>query len=112
VKVSYTEVCFEVDNPEDLAVSPDGLVGFRPAGIGPVILGVRLDRLILKCGLADSVADAGRKLKAGSVKVVDQSVSGMEYVEAKPHILVTFQGSSTRLVLKVGKKIKAAVIER
>jgi tyrosyl-tRNA synthetase len=112
IKVSYNDVRFDVDNPEDLAVSPDGIVGFRPAGVGPVHLGVRLDRLLVKCGLADSVADAGRKLKAGSAKVVDQSVRGLEYVEAKPHILVTFQSSSTRLVLKVGKKVKAAVIER
>jgi tyrosyl-tRNA synthetase len=112
VKVSYDEVRFDINNPEDTSVSPDGLVGFRPAGMGPVHLGVRLDRLIVKCGLADSIADGGRKLKAGSVKVVDQSVSGLEYVEAKPHIIVTFQGSSARLVLKVGKKVKAAVIER
>jgi len=112
VKVGYEDVRFDIDNPEDHAFSPGGIVGFRPAGMGPVHLGVRLDRLLVKCRLADSVADAGRKLKAGSVKVVDQSVHGLEYVEAKPHILVTFQGSSTRLVLKVGKKVKAAVIER
>ena len=107
VRVSYVDVCFDADNPEDIAVSTDGIVGFQSP-----TWGVRLDRLLVKCGLADSVADAGRKLKAGSVKVVDQSVSGLEYVEAKPHILVTFQGSSTRLVLKVGKRVKTAVIER
>jgi len=112
IDVNYEDVRFDVNNPEDVAVSPDGLVGFRPAGIGPVHLGVRLDRLLVKCGLADSVADAGRKLKAASVKVIDQSVSGLEYIEAKPHILVTFQNSSTRLVLKVGKKVKAALLKR
>ncbi len=112
IDVNYEDVRFDVNNPEDVAVSPDGFVGFRPAGIGPVHLGVRLDRLLVRCGLADSVADAGRKLKAGSVKVVDQSVSGLEYIEAKPHILVTFQNSSTRLVLKVGKKVRAALLKR
>jgi tyrosyl-tRNA synthetase len=109
ITVSYVDVRFDADNPEDTAVSPDG-VGFPQPGMDH--WGVRLDRLLVKCGLADSVADAGRKLKAGSVKVVDQSVRGLEYVEAKPHIFVTFQGSSTRLVLKVGKRLKAATIER
>jgi tyrosyl-tRNA synthetase len=112
VRVNYADVRFDIDNPEDIAVSPDGFVGFQPAGIGPVHLGVRLDRLLVKCGLADSVADAGRKLKSRSVKVVDQSVSGLEYVEAKPHILITFQSPSTSLVLKVGKRVKKAIIER
>jgi hypothetical protein len=112
VQVSYRDVRFDIDSAEDLAVSPDGVVGFQPAGIGPVHLGVRLDRLMMKCGLAESVADAGRKLKAGSVRIVDQSVSGLEYMEAKHHIFVTFQGPITRLVLKVGKKVKAALIAR
>ena len=112
IDVNYEEVRFDVNNPEDVAVSPDGVVGFRPAGIGPVHLGVRLDRLLVKCELADSIADAGRKLKAGSVKVIDQSVSGVKYIEAKPHILVTFQNSSTRLLLKVGKKVRAALLKR
>jgi tyrosyl-tRNA synthetase len=112
VRVSYEDIRFDIDNPEDRASSPDGIVGFRPPGMGPVDLGVRLDRLIVRCGLADSVADAGRKLKAGSVRIVDQSVSGLEYMEAKHHIFVTFQGSSARLVLKVGKKVRAALIER
>jgi tyrosyl-tRNA synthetase len=112
IDVNYEEVRFDVNNPEDVAVSPDGIVGFREAGIGPAILGVRLDRLLVKCGLADSIADAGRKLKAASVKVIDQSVGGLEYIEAKPHILVTFEGSSTRLVVKVGKRVRAALIKR
>src|SRR5208337_1717150 len=29
IKVSYEDVRFDVDNSEDLAVSPDGIVGFR-----------------------------------------------------------------------------------
>jgi tyrosyl-tRNA synthetase len=112
ISVSYEDVRFDLNNPEDLAVSPDGFVGFRPPGMGPALFGVRLDRLLVKCGLADSIADAGRKLKASSVKVIDQSVKGLEYIEAKPHILVAFQGSSARLVLKVGKKVRAALIKR
>src|SRR6266496_2572114 len=50
ISVNYRDVGFDINNPEDVAVSPDGFVGFRPAGIGPAILGVRLDRLLVKCG--------------------------------------------------------------
>ena len=109
ILVKYVDVAW---SEEDLDISPDGVVGFRPAGMGPVHLGIKLDRLLVICGLADSVSDAARKLKAASVRIVDQSVAGLEYVEQKPRIILTFNGSSTRLVLRVGKKIKAAVIER
>ena len=33
---------------------------------------VRLDRLLVKCGLADSTTDATRKLKQGSVRVENE----------------------------------------
>ena len=112
VDVDYKDVQFHIDSAEDRTVSPDGVVGFTPPGMGPANLGVRLDRLLVKCGLAESMADAARKLKAGSVKIIDQSVKGLEYVETKPHILVTFHGSSARLVVKLGRKVKAAVIKR
>ena len=97
---------------EDQDVSPDGFVGFHPAGMGPVDLGIRLDRLLAICGLADSVSDAVRKLKAGAVRVVDQSVKGIEYVEQSPRIMVTFQGSSARLMLRVGRKLRIVTIDR
>src|SRR5271155_2359200 len=42
VEVSYADVEW---SQEDLDTSPDGFVGFRPAGMGPVHLGIRLDRL-------------------------------------------------------------------
>jgi tyrosyl-tRNA synthetase len=97
---------------EDLDVSPDGFVGFHPAGMGPVDLGIRLDRLLAICGLADSVSDAARKLKAGAVRIVDQSAKGSERVERSPRIMVTFQGSSTRLMLRVGRKLRIVIIDR
>ena len=81
VMVSFADVRWSPNDPEDRAVSPDGFVGFTPAGMGPVHLGVRLDRLLVRCGLADSVSDAARKLKAGSVRVLDLSVAGLEYVK-------------------------------
>jgi len=112
VVVSFADVRWSPNDPEDRAVSPDSFVGFVPAGMGPVHLGVRLDRLLVKCGLADSVSDAVRKLKAGSVRIVDQSVAGLEYVEKSSHIQVDFAGSSTRLLLRVGRKVKIAVIHK
>jgi len=112
VMVNYADVQWSQDDPEDRAVSPDGFVGFVPAGMGAVHLGVRLDRLLVKCGLADSVSDAVRKLKANSVSILDQHISGREYPEQRPRIMVTFQGSSTKLMLRVGRRVKIAVIHR
>ena len=72
----------------------------NPGTGGP---GIRLDKLLLKCGLADSVADAQRKLKAGAVKVgTNTENSNRIYVESLP----------ATLQLRVGKKIKAAVIDK
>jgi tyrosyl-tRNA synthetase len=112
VVVNFADVRWSPDDPEDRAVSPDGFVGFGPAGMGPVHLGVRLDRLLVKCGLADSVSDAVRKLKAGSVRILDQSPAGLEYVEKRSHIPLDFPGSSTTLMLRVGRKVKMAVISK
>jgi tyrosyl-tRNA synthetase len=92
----------------DIVWSKDELSGIQATGVVPV----RLDRLLVLCGLADSATDAVRKLKAASVRIRDQSVTGVEYTEQKPRILLNVQGSSIRLVLRVGKKIKTAVIER
>lgn len=111
VVVNFADVRWSPNDPEDRAVSPDGFVGFVPAGMGPVHWGIRLDRLLVKCGLADSVSDAVRKLKAASVRILDQSIAGLEYVEQRPHILVDFPGSSAKLILRVGRKVKIAVIK-
>ena len=101
IRVKYEDIRWEEKALE---------AGFRPAGIAGDLLGVRLDRLLVTCGLADSVTDAARKLKASSVKFLDPN-SERESVQTSPHILLKFQGSSIRLTLRVGKKIKAAVIE-
>jgi tyrosyl-tRNA synthetase len=101
IRVKYEDIRWE-----DKALE----AGFRPAGIAGDLLGVRLDRLLVTCGLADSVTDAARKLKASSVKFLDPN-SERESVQTSPYILLKFQGSSIRLTLRVGKKIKAAVIE-
>jgi tyrosyl-tRNA synthetase len=63
---------------------------------------IRADRLLVRCGLAASVTDAGRKLKQGSVKVDD-------HVQVEPYFTQTAP-SPMRLPLRVGKKLKIAVI--
>jgi len=71
--------------------------------IGKSYPGVRLDRLLVKCGLADSGTDAARKIKQGSVKVNNG-------VEHSVYILVT--ELPIRLSLRVGKRLRVAVIHR
>ena len=65
-------------------------------------IGVRLDRLLLKCGLAESSTDAGRKLKQGSVRLEN-------IIQREPRIVLTGP-SPVRLALRVGKKLRIAVI--
>jgi tyrosyl-tRNA synthetase len=71
------------------------------AGTGQ--LGIKLDRLLVKCGLADSATDATRKLKEGAVRVGDR-------VEHSPRIYVAELPAT--LALRVGKRLKVAVIDR
>jgi tyrosyl-tRNA synthetase len=73
-------------------------------------LWIRLDRLLVLCGLADSTTDAGRKLKASSVELLKPKELQGE-VWTSPHLAIVFWGMPTKLVVRVGKKIKAAIIE-
>jgi tyrosyl-tRNA synthetase len=88
---------------EEREYSPDG-VGFPGAIPGLSQVGIRLDRLLFICGLADSATDASRKIKQGAVRVFDQ-------VWDDPRLLVD-SGFPIRLLLRVGKKIKRAIVER
>jgi len=65
--------------------------------------GIRLDKLLVRCGLAESTSEAGRKLKEGAVRVNDG-------VEQSVRILVT--ALPAKFSLRVGKRIKIAVIHR
>jgi tyrosyl-tRNA synthetase len=62
---------------------------------------IRLDRLLVKCRLAESASDASRKLKQGAVHV-----NG--HPETSPRIGI--DGLPARLVLRAGKRMKVAVI--
>jgi tyrosyl-tRNA synthetase len=65
-------------------------------------LGVRLDRLLLKCTLAESMTDAARKIKQGSVRVDN-------VIQKEPRIALN--GSlPARVTLRVGKHLKIAVL--
>jgi tyrosyl-tRNA synthetase len=67
---------------------------------------VRLDRLLARCGLADSTTDAARKLKQGSVRVGDEVVTDPRI------ILLPGTGPPWRLSLRVGRRLKTAVIRQ
>jgi tyrosyl-tRNA synthetase len=71
---------------------------------------IRLDRLLVICGLADSTTDAGRKLKASSVELLQPNTLRGEVYTA-PHLPITFYGMPTKMVVRVGKKIKSVIIE-
>ena len=88
------------DLVEEVAVSY-GDVQWTGAEAADGKLWIRLDRLLVKVGLADSATDAARKLKQNSVRVEDK-------VEGAPHIAVL--GLPAKLRLRVGRKIKAALI--
>ncbi|HXM19732.1 MAG TPA: tyrosine--tRNA ligase [Terriglobales bacterium] len=62
---------------------------------------VRLDRLLVRCGLADSVTDAVRKLKQGSVRVEEI---------VRNHHTYKLNKLPVRLPIRVGKRIKVAFI--
>jgi len=64
---------------------------------------VRADRLLVRCGLATSTTDAGRKLKQGSVRVGDR-------VHAVPYFTQSAAAPPMRLPLRVGKQLRMAVI--
>jgi tyrosyl-tRNA synthetase len=62
---------------------------------------LRLDRLLHKAGLAESATDAGRKIKAGAVKIDNEVVSS-------PHIAITSLPASW--VIRVGKRMKRVTV--
>ena len=64
---------------------------------------VRLDRLLVRCGLAASATDAARKLQQGSVRIENA-------VAAKDPRIVLTGPSPAKLALRVGKQLRTATI--
>jgi tyrosyl-tRNA synthetase len=89
-------------------------VGWSVPGIqvgGPKYQGIRLDKVLVKCGLAPSVAEAARKIKEGAVRI-----SGN--VETSTHILVTSLPAELPLdwlegkPIRLGKRMKIAIVQK
>ncbi len=90
VPIPFTEVAWN-----------SGETAPTPQATGETKLWIKLDRLLVKCGLAESATDAGRKLKQGSVQVNGNA-------ESSPRL--TIGGLPVRLTLRVGKRMKLAAI--
>ena len=89
-------------------------VGWAPPGIqlgGPRYQGIRLDKVLVKCGLASSVAEAARKIKEGAVRVGGD-------IQRSTHILVTSLPAELPVEwvegnpVRVGRRIKKAVVKK
>jgi tyrosyl-tRNA synthetase len=61
---------------------------------------IRLDKLLVRLGLAESAADAGRKVKQGAVRLDGEAVQGT-------HAKVAVPG---RVAVRAGKRAKAALL--
>jgi tyrosyl-tRNA synthetase len=68
---------------------------------GPKYSGIRLDKLLMSCGLVSSMSEAQRKIKEGAVRVGDN-------VEKSTHVLVN--GVPAKFPIRLGRKMKLAVI--
>lgn len=86
--------------PEDVE---EVAVRVEDISLGPNDHSIRLDKLLAVCGLAASVSEAQRKLKEGAVKVNMNP-------EKSSRILV--QDIPAKLTLRVGKRLKIAVIHK
>ena len=89
-------------------------VGWSVPGIqvgGPKYQGIRLDKVLVKCGLAPSVTEAARKIKEGAVRIGGN-------VETATHILVTSLPAELPLdwlegkPIRLGKRMKIAIIQK
>jgi len=90
------------DDVEEVLIALDELGGHVVDAKRGAEATVRADRLLVRCGLADSTTDAGRKLKQGSVRI-------NEHVHQEPYFVQTAP-SPMRLQLRVGKQLRIAVI--
>ncbi len=88
------------ENAEEVIVPVVEIGGFTYTNDGRV--NVRVDRLLVRCGLATSTTDAGRKIKQGSVRLEDHVLTEF--------FLLLSGRPPARLPLRVGKRLKVAVL--
>ena len=85
-------------------------VGMPVATYGPAQSLLRLDRLLVRCGLADSATDAARKLKQGSVKIgIGEETDN---VIGSPRLALQSVNLPLKLRVRVGKRLKIAIITK
>jgi len=65
--------------------------------------GIYLDKLLVKCGLAESRSDAARKLKQRAVRIGNDLAEGTT---------ILIEGLPMKLALRVGKRARVAVIHK
>jgi tyrosyl-tRNA synthetase len=98
------------ENLEEVRVAYDKIrVEDAPLLGQDTIIWIRLDRLLAASGLADSVTDATRKLKASAVELLRPD-GAQGAVETEPRLAISSRTLPVRLILRVGKKVKSAVI--
>ncbi len=90
------------ESAEEIIIALSEIGGYiADTELGPAAT-VRADRLLVRCGLASSTTDAGRKLKQGSVKVDGRMHKEPFFTQTAPPPM--------RLPLRVGKQLRIAVI--
>jgi tyrosyl-tRNA synthetase len=89
---------------EEVSVNLGQIKGER--GLSGANMTIRLDILLVVCGLADSITEAARKLKQGAVRVNNQ----IDAFSPRIPLPVPVAGQPWKLTLRVGKRIKIAVI--
>jgi tyrosyl-tRNA synthetase len=76
--------------------------------LGPVMWPIKVDKLLVKIGLADSVTDAARKRKAGGVYIGGQRRTELFY-----DVLGAADADlPLELLIQVGKRSKKVVLAR
>jgi tyrosyl-tRNA synthetase len=101
IHVAYSEIAWS-GKPGFQDIDRSGQeIGNR--GFSEVKRSIKLDKLLVRCGLADSSTDAGRKLKQGAVRVNSE-------VRSEPRLVLTSVSLPQKLTLIVGRRQKVAVI--
>jgi tyrosyl-tRNA synthetase len=93
------------ESVEEVPVTLSQVKGERsPPGASMTI---RLDILLVLCGLAESVTEAARKLKQGAVRVNNR----VDIFSPRMPLTVPTIGQPWKVTLRVGKRMKIAVIQ-
>ena len=90
--------------PEDVerVVMSISEVGWKAESANLHFDGIRLDKVLLKCGLASSGAEATRKIKEGAVRVGENVATGTK---------IPVQALPVELPIRLGKRAKIALIQ-